>query len=115
MISVHRSTRSRRRLPDRDAACLRLLALLRRGAGVRGGGVGFAASDCIATGLAVAGGVSFCLWRRKTNPRPAMITKMRKARILCFGAVAKPLLRTGAFLEPITHCVTGFRGQLKAA
>ena len=35
-LPVHRSTRSRRRLPDRAAACLRLLALLRLGAGLFG-------------------------------------------------------------------------------
>src|ERR1700676_35291 len=134
MISVHRSTR---RLPDRAASaygfwlsCVwardcsvtsrarsseRFIQLYSeawpRGAGVNGAGVGFAATDCVATGLAVAGSISFCLWRRKTNPRPATITKMRKGRILRFGAVAKPLLRIGAFLQPITYCVTGFEAS----
>ena len=53
--------------------------------------MGFAPADCVAMDLAVAGGVSFCFWRRKTNPRAATIRKMRKPRILCFGAVGEPL------------------------
>jgi hypothetical protein len=62
-----------------------------RGAGVNGAGVGFAPTDCVATGLASAGGGSLCFWRKKKYPRPAMIRKIRNARILQFGAVAKPL------------------------
>ena len=53
-----------------------------RGAGVNGEAAGFA--DCVVTDCAIAGGVSFCLCRKKKNPKPATMAKMRKARIPCF-------------------------------